>query len=122
MKEMIPTTKLVLPITKYTMELYEFLTTGETRKIQLLLANSGMSDSQNNPDQGKNVKTFYEMQDTAVPFLIKHIFKDQSDTPESIGDIFDFVGNLPNEDGNVLYTAITNIINASMLTDDSKKN
>lgn len=125
MKDMIPTINIELSQTKLIVELYEFLTTGETRKIQKILLDSNVDlNNQDKTVDSKKARVFLDMQDQAVTFLVKSVKKQTDQSVESlqVGDLFEWVSNLPNEDGKQIYDKVTDIINVSMLSDDAKKN
>lgn len=122
---MIPTINIELSQTKLIVELYEFLTTGETRKIQKILLDSNVDlNNQDKTVDSKKARVFLDMQDQAVTFLVKSVKKQTDQSVESlqVGDLFEWVSNLPNEDGKQIYDKVTDIINVSMLSDDAKKN
>jgi hypothetical protein len=128
MKEMIPTVRVELVKTGYIIELYEFLTTGETRKLQKSLFATGVSLKEEEKTDGvdsQKARVFLDMQDEALGFLVKALYKSNDQMQEAVSlpeNIVDWVGNLPNEDGNAIYDRVSDIINTSMMSATAKKN
>jgi len=117
-KNGIPLLEVQLPVSGYTVVIYQYLTTGESRELQKIMLEGGTF----NPEAGKienmPVDTFLKMQDKAAEFLIKEIKnKDGASQPFS----FEWLYNLPVTDGNLVYDKINEITGASTLTPEGKK-
>lgn len=110
--------ELKLPKTGYTVVLAPYLTTGQSRELQRVILEGGNFD----PDTGKigkmSVDSFLKMQDKAAQFLIKEV-----KNKEGISQPFDFdwLSNLPIDDGNLVYEKINKLTQQSTLAQEAKK-
>ncbi len=127
MNKYIPTKTITLPITKYVIEVSEYLSTAALRKVQKILfdGNIQIGSEEKNVFNGKQALLWYEMQEEALKYIFISAVKSNDDgtvSPTEVLDPVQFVGELPPKDGLHLYQEISDIINRSMLNEDGKKN
>lgn len=108
-----------LPNTGGVVKMSQFLTTGQSRELQLLML-QGSKIKPGNTEMGDiPADTFLRMQDRAAEMIIKEVIaKDGS--PVSI-PVLEWLYALPISDGNVVYDKVNELIQASSLTEEQKK-
>lgn len=134
MKNYIPTKKIFLPISKVTVELYSFLSSGEQRDIQKLIMTSGALDEftkiEENKKQGKTdiskidnkaLLAIFDMQDTTFRLSFCSA-KDEAGNEIQMENPTQFLRDLHPKDGEVLYLEIQEVMNGSSLNEEQKKN
>jgi len=100
----VPLSTLELPKTGYKVVLYEYLTIGQSREFQKIALSKGEYNVEEKKMNKVPVDAFLEMQDKAAEFLIKEVIaKDGATQPFTKEWLYD----LPQEDGNLLYATIT---------------
>ncbi len=115
------TIELTLPKSGAKVTLYEYLTTGDYRKIRkLMMSAMKVSMDQSKPEISDiSAGVMSDVEDEALKCLIcKAVTADG--TP--VNDLVAFVYDLPKEDGDLLYQRANVIKDLSDMTDDQKKN
>lgn len=117
----IPIKKIHLQASNYTVELYEFLNTGEVRNLQRVMLDANVP-LVNTPKEFSNDKTkaILNMQDLALEFIFVKASRDSEDVV--VSNPIDWVATLPPKDGSIVYNEVTSIMNSSMMPEDAKKN
>lgn len=99
------TKKITLPTTKFEVEIYEYITGGEKRKINDLLMSSSVIDSGTQQLKGEiPMKLINEANDLALSILVKSI-------DNSIESIVERIKELPSLDYDFLLKEINSITN-----------
>lgn len=98
--------------------LYDYLTTGESRQIQKLLLEKGEFDPQSQEIKNLPLAVFFESQEKAASFVIKEVKVSGGDAKPFSPEWLD---NLPQAIGDVVYEEINKITNMSQLASDKKK-
>jgi hypothetical protein len=95
-----------------------FLTIGQTRDVQAIMLEQGDFDVEIGKLKKVPVKAYMQVQDKAADFLIKEIKKkDGTVVPYTK----EWLYNLSPEDGNKVYTKVSEIFASSNLSNESKK-
>lgn len=121
-----PSVEVTLPITKLVIEFSEYLTTGQSRELQRLLLRTDIPLDKMGLKgvSGSKAEGFIDMQDRAFEFLFKKAYeiKDGVKVEIETENQIEFVSSLPMEDGNLLYSKVSDLMNGSRLDKDAKKN
>jgi len=107
-KENIPTTIIKLPVTGKEVVVYNYLTTGEHRRLQKETIAGSKIDPLTGTVESISGDVLFDAQDLALSFLVKDFNREEID-------------NLPVEDGTLLYEKVQEIVNNSLLTKEAKK-
>jgi hypothetical protein len=107
-----------LPVTGFTVVLKPFLTIGQSRELQSMLFEEGEFDVDAGKFTKMNPNAFLKMQDKAVGFLVQEI-KDSAGVVVAYAQ--EWFNSLPVDDGNLLYAKVSEMTNASKLTEEAKK-
>lgn len=94
----------------YSVELKDFLTFGQRRAIEKLLISKSKINPQTQSLSDIEPSLLYEVQDEAFKMLVTKIINDKGTVVE--GDLFKFVNELPEEDGQLIYKTINDITNS----------
>lgn len=114
----IPLLDIKLPITGVTVKLNQWLTTGQSRELQKILLEGGQFNPQTQQLENLNSATFLQMQDRAAEFLLRgYIDGNGTEQPANL----EWLGNLPQDDGSLVYDKISELINRSGLNEEAKK-
>jgi hypothetical protein len=114
----IPSLELQLPGSGDVAMLNQYLTTGQSRELQRLLLSESRYSNETSKLEDVSPATYMKMQDKAAEFIIREVKgKDGETKPFS----FDWLGNLPIEDGNIVYNKLNEIIAGSTVTPETAK-
>ena len=107
----IPLLVLDLPKTGHKVSISSYLTTGQSRELQVLMFGEGSFDTATERFTGLTGQSFLAYQDKAAEFLIKEV-------KNSEGVVIPYTKewhhNLPAEDGNLIYSKVTEIATSSL--------
>jgi hypothetical protein len=112
-----PTTELMLPETGCVVVLNKYLTTGQSRELQRILLGQGTIDTTKRELDSLNAASVFDMQDKAVLMLVKEVKKDGVSTPFTK----EWLDSLPPKDGNLIFNTVNELVQASQMTEESKK-
>jgi hypothetical protein len=112
-----PTFELTLPETGYVVVLNKYLTTGQSRELQRILLGQGKIDPSKSSMESLDAASVFDMQDKALLMLVKQ-YKHGEEVKDFSKDWFD---SLPPQDGNAIYNKINEVIQASQISEESKK-
>ena len=120
-----PTHSVVLPLSKATVILYDFLVKKELDEIKRIGLQGADIDFEKNP-KNPEVKKFdvgvtIAMEDTTMKLSIQKFAFEGQDYVMDRAQIVEFVDNLREEDATVLAGQIEGINKASALSDEDKK-
>ena len=116
-KKEIPTREVKLS-TGEVVVIYNYMTTGDSRKLQRLMLEKGKFDPQTGDIVNLPVSVFLEMQDAAAKILIKEI-KDGEGGAMSFSQ--EWLDNLPIKDGNKVYDTLNEITQEATMLPEEKK-
>ncbi len=117
--QLIEKIEVKLPVTGQIAIISSYLTTGQSRELQRILLSEGNVDIASGKLENVNPATFLKMQDKATELLInEYIDKDGNHHPFTPEWLYD----LPNKDGDLIYTKINEITSVSSLTETERKN
>lgn len=115
----VPLLELKLPTSQQTVSLRKWLSIGQSRLLQKIVLKGGSVNPQEGTIGNVPAEVFLEMQDKAAELLINQIRN--QDGSIVTDDVANWLFNLPQEDGNLIYDKLNEIISNSNLSDDSKK-
>lgn len=113
---------ILLPLSKATVTLFEYLSTGEIRQIQKEILKDqkvNLNNDNNNIDlDAINLTSILDQQDQALKYLLKEI---RTEDGKIVEDPHKFIYDLKNDDGQLVYSKVTEILSGSKLTSEDKK-
>ena len=119
MAEQNPTFEVKLPETGDTVVMKKYITTGQSRELQKIVLKSGTFNTDKGSFDNLPVAVFMDMQDKAAELIItKVIDKEGKESPYKP----DWLYNLPQPDGQLVYDKINEVTNTSVLSAEERKN
>ena len=110
-----------LPITKCVVKIYDSLSIGESRQLQKLLMRASISLTGTEEVNSTHAIKFLDMQDEAFGFLFVEAFNEDKTKITDIDNPLKFLNDLPNDDGELIYHKISDVINHSNKIKEEKK-